>query len=184
MPAVTDADWYTIQDSAPTTVINVTQLPQTTGGAFPAFLEPGEAYDGTQGPASLSPDGALLAFVATHDEELVGQPDDEVYATPTDGSQRPTLALPITSQSWFDSSTNPELDNAQDLFAVNATEVLFFYGGNASGHTGDQFMDLFHVDLTTGTVTNLTATSGETSAPFTGVGGIHPEGYFPSPSGR
>jgi hypothetical protein len=182
---VQNGDWYSIADLTPDQALNITQLPALTGNILSARLyEPGRGYHGRSGYASLSPDGSRLAFVANHDDDKRNEEDDEVYTTATDGSDVGNIiGNEITNRDTFDSRGNPALDNAQDVAMVDSDNLLFFYGENDDEHQGDRAMDLFHYQVSTGLVTNLTKI-GDPVAPFFNAGDIYPEGYFTSANDR
>ena len=179
-----EADWYRVRDSSPLTASNFTQMAFVSeDGSLPKFFVPGEAFDGTAGFASLSPEGRRLAFVAQHHDEngSGGEDDDEVYLVSTNGTETAgLLAKPISTNGRFDSVGNPNFNNAQDLYLYSDTELMFFYGVNITEHTGTRRMDLFHYNSLDDVLTSVTGTSGETEIPFSIRGNVYPEGYFVS----
>ncbi|MBL8841223.1 MAG: hypothetical protein JNL90_06790 [Planctomycetes bacterium] len=188
-------DWYCVYESAPTAAVNLTKFrlyPPNTGTA-PKMAVPGEAYNGVNGQATLSPDGGMLAFVAIHSEEngTTGGEDDEVYCCVTsdadgnlegDGSGDTLFVdgqVTINSRIASASLTNT-LDDAVDLYLADADNLYFFYGQDTSAT--DRTMDLFHWHSPSGVLTNITRPT--LVAPFTTAGTVLPEGFFHSPNGR
>lgn len=190
---VTKGDWYVVDESAPANAINVTKFDDYSTSVLPRFPTAGEAYNGAQGQAALSPDGSVLAFVSIHSEEngsAAGE-DDEVYVCSTldsdgdgfaddsgltlfDGGQVTTQARMVST------SVGNTLDDAVDLFLLDNDNLYFFYGIDTSATA--KSMDLFHFRRSTGVLANLTRPA--VTAPFTTAGTVLPEGYFPSPNGR
>ena len=188
-------DWYCVYEAAPTSAVNLTKFrlyPALTGTA-PKMAVPGEAYNGVNGQAILSPDGSKLAFVSIHSEEngTTGGEDDEVYCCATSDADG-NLEGDDAGDTLFDGgqvSTNARiasaslsntLDDAVDLYLADGNNLYFFYGLDTSAT--DRTMDLFHFDASTGVLSNVTRPS--LVAPYTTAGTVLPEGFFVSPNGR
>lgn len=155
----TEEDLYRVAGSSGS-VVNLTSFSTAT-----ELVSFGDAYDGSARFA-VSPGGTRCAYVA----ELGGA--EELFVMPTGGG----TPIQVTSNAIFASA----IDRVFDPYFWNETSVAFFAGTSAG-------RDLYAFDTTTSTLTNLTATNGQSGAILpivaTPAAQMFTRGYFPISGG-
>lgn len=94
----------------------------------------------------------------------------DLYLMRTDGTGAP---IQVTSSARFAQN----LDDVRYPDFWSDDDVMFYVGSY------DIVMDVYNFNLTTGVVTNVTGTNGQSQIPFSANGTIRPEGFFKVPGG-
>ncbi|MAG54786.1 MAG: hypothetical protein CMJ83_00690 [Planctomycetes bacterium] len=156
--SATEEDLYVLRDMSGVgfSVVNLTNFASAT-----EIEEFGDASDGLDNQAAISPANGQVAFVARQGG------DDELWVVPADASGSP---VHVTSATDFAA----DIDDVIELWWADEDNLLFFAGETTLT------TDLYRYQVSLGTVENLTQTNGQSSTPFasTPPATIDPDGVW------
>lgn len=145
--SASEEDLFVLRDITPGgfTLLNLSTFATST-----EIEEFGDSSDGLDNQVAISPGNAQVAFV-TRDAG-----SDELWVVAADGM---TAAVQVSGATNF----SADVDDFIELWWATDDDLLFFAG------TATTLTDLYRYQVSTGALTNLTQTNGQTATPFTGT---------------